>query len=131
MNDRDKDLPPPYDLDNLMRMEIVSDGKANDVRIFTPVVLLPDGSMAPDPSGERKVRYFSLATIALTVHPSMPPQQVPVNFEVIASSLKEALEKLPRAAKEAAEKRMEEIRSEQVKAQIIAGAQGAPGRRVQ
>lgn len=119
---------PDYDMTKLFRVVVVGDGVCPDVRVIIPVRLAPriEGvqlaaavELMDDPS--RPTRYFSTAMLSLTVHPQMPPQQIPVQFEIMAGSLGEALQKFPASAKEACEKRLAEMKDAAVRQQILAG----------
>lgn len=93
------DLPDiRLDAGSLYREEVFSDRQAGSIRRLIPVTA--DG--ADDAS--REVLYegqTSLLTAAGTL---------PLNFEIDAASLQEALDKFPQAAKTAVEQTLEELR---------------------
>lgn len=100
-----QDNLPEIELDatNLYREDTFSDRRAGIIRRLSPVK--PDGE--DDPS--RSV-VFEGQTSILTGAGSLP-----INFELQAESLNEALEKFPQAAREEIERTLEELRELQRK----------------
>jgi len=106
------------DPDNLYREETYSDLRAGSIRRLTPV--RADGE--PDPG--REVLYFGHAQVLSQMGP------LPVEFEIPAGSLDEALDKFPEGAEEAVKRMAEEIRElqrQQASQIVVPGTGGGPG----
>lgn len=115
------DLPDiELDADNLYREDVFSDRQAGAIRRLMPVK--PDGSQ----DNSRETLYegqTSLLTAAGTL---------PLNFEIEAASLKDALDKFPQAAKMAIERTLDELQElrRQTSSSILtsgSGDYGGPG----
>ena len=110
------------DADNLYREEIVTDRKVGTLRLMTPIGA--DG--APDAS--RPVIYMGEAQIMTQAGP------LPINFDIEATNLAEAVEKFGAAAKEAVERTVRELHEmrRQAASSIVVpqggmGGMGGPG----
>lgn len=88
---------PKMDPATLYREEIITDRKVGTIRVLTPVK--PDG--AADAS--RAVIYIGEAQLLTSVG------TLPINFELEAQSLEEAVSKFSAAAKEAVERTMKDL----------------------
>lgn len=99
--------------DEMYRDEVFSDLKVGSVRRFTPVT--PDG----ETDGKRDVIYHGQTSL------QSPAGPIPLNFELNAKSLPEAMDAFPKAAQAEAERVMKEI--EEMQRQQQAG-QGGGGR---
>ncbi len=86
------------DANNLYREEVFTDQKVGSIRILTPVLETGEKDAA------RKIEYYG-QTQVLT-----PAGALPLNFEIEADNLKDAIGKFAEGAKEAMEKTMEEIK---------------------
>lgn len=111
--------PPEVKMDgaSLYREEIYTDRAAATLRVLVPVT--KDG--APDPS--RPTLYLGEAQILTNVGP------LPINFEIDAKSLSEAVAKYGEAAKrgfEAAVRELQEMRRQQSSSLVIPQG-GMPG----
>lgn len=115
------DLPDiELDADNLYREDVFSDRQAGAIRRLVPVK--PDGSQ----DNSRETLYegqTSLLTAAGTL---------PLNFEIEATSLKDALDQFPQAAKMAIERTLDELQElrRQTSSSILtpgSGGYGGPG----
>lgn len=108
------------DAAELYREEVFSDLRIGTIRRLTPVT--PDGS--DDPA--RQVLYVGQAQIYT------PAGALPLNFELDARSLDEAVQKFAAAAKESLDRTMEELKEmrRDAASQIVipeGGAGGLPG----
>lgn len=114
----EQELPEiKLDAENLYREEQISDMRAGAIRRLIPVTV--DGS----DDSSRQVLYEGSTTL-LT-----PAGTLPINFRLDVSSLKEAVEKFPEAARQAIEETFEELqrlRREQQSSIVVPG-QGGPG----
>jgi len=105
------------DTNNLYREENITDLRVGSIRKLLPVK--SDGSDDP----ERQTLYMGQAQLMSQMGP------LPVNCEIEASSLEEALEKFPDAVKVAVERMVEEVREmqrEQASQIVVPGAGGIP-----
>jgi len=105
------------DTNNLYREENITDLRVGSIRKLVPVK--SDGSDDPD----RQILYMGQAQLMSQMGP------LPVNCEIEASSLEEALEKFPDAVKVAVERMVEEVREmqrEQASQIVVPGAGGMP-----
>ena len=107
------------DADNLYREEIITDRKVGTLRVMKP--LTSDGA---DDAG-RPVLYMGEAQIMTGAGP------LPINFEIEASSLAEAVDKFGDTAKEAIErtvKELQELRRQAASSIVVPqGGMGALG----
>jgi hypothetical protein len=106
--------------EDLYLEEVFTDRRAGAIRRLSPVTR--DGS----PDDSRAVVYLGQAQV-LTAMGAMP-----LSFEIPASSLGEAIEKFPGAAKEAVERtarELQELRREAASSIVVpeAGGLGGPG----
>ena len=111
---------PKMDPANLYREDIYTDRKVGTIRQMTPVKT--DGT----PDTARKTLYIGEAQLMTTVG------ALPLNFEIEATSLTEAIDKYGPAVKQAFEQAMQEIqemRRQQSSSIVIPerGGMGAPG----
>lgn len=117
----DQQQLPEIDLDRdtLYREENISDGKSGAIRRMVPVT--PDG--ADDES--RAVRFEGNTTLMT------PAGQLPINFQLNAESLAQALDEFPDAAKAEIERTMEELqemrRQQQGSGLYVPGQEGPGG----
>jgi hypothetical protein len=106
------------DADNLYREEIVTDRKVGTLRMMTPIK--NDGS----PDIARPVIYVGEAQIMTQAGP------LPINFEIEAKGLADAVAQFGDAAKEAVERTMRELqdlRRQQASSIVVPGAGGMGG----
>ena len=111
---------PTMDSKSLYREEIVTDRKVGTIRMLTP--LKSDGSA----DASRAVIYIGEAQLMTSVG------TLPINFELEAQSLDEAVSKFAGAAKEAVERTMkdlQELRRQQASSIVVpqGGMGGLPG----
>lgn len=117
----DTKIPEPkMDTANLYREDVFTDRKVGTIRQLVPVKT--DGS----PDGTRKIVFVGEAQLMTTVG------ALPLNFEIDASSLTDAIAKYGPAVKQAFEHAMEEIqemRRQQSSSIVIPerGGFGGPG----
>lgn len=104
------------DAENMYRDEVFSDLKIGSVRRFTPVT--PDGEV----DAKRDVIYHGQTSL------QSPAGPIPLNFELDAKSLPDAMKAFPKAAKAEAERVMKEIEAMQREQQA---GQGGGGGRIQ
>lgn len=105
----------------LYREDIVTDRKVGTIRRMTP--LKSDGS----DDGARPTLYVGEAQIMTNAGP------LPINFEIEAKDLAEAVEKFGDAAKEAVERtvrELQELRRQQASSIVVPGM-GGPGSKIQ
>jgi hypothetical protein len=105
------------DSGNLYREDTVTDMKVAQIRRMIPIKV--DGSDDPD-----RATVFMGSTQVMS---QMGP--LPINFELDAADLKEAMEKFPAAAKEAIKRMIDEVREAQRQeaGRIVVPQGGAPG----
>lgn len=109
------------DASALYREDIVTDRKVGTIRRMTP--LKSDGS----DDAARPTLYVGEAQIMTNAGP------LPINFEIEAASLGEAVEKFGDAAKEAVERtvrELQELRRQQASSIVVPGM-GGPGSKIQ
>jgi hypothetical protein len=109
------------DATSLYREDIVTDRKVGTIRRLTPLKI--DGS---DDSGKPTI-YVGEAQIMTNAGP------LPINFEIEAKDLGEAVEKFGDSAKEAVERTMrelQELRRQQASSIVVPGM-GGPGSKIQ
>lgn len=116
----DRGGDPTMDSKSLYREEIVTDRKVGTIRMLTP--LKSDGSA----DSSRPVIYIGEAQLMTSVG------TLPINFELEAQSLNEAVSKFAGAAKEAVERTMkdlQELRRQQASSIVVpqGGMGGLPG----
>lgn len=105
----------------LYREDIVTDRKVGTIRRMTP--LKSDGT----DDASRPVLYVGEAQIMTNAGP------LPINFEIEAPTLGEAVEKFGDAAKEAVERtvrELQELRRQQASSIVVPGM-GGPGSKIQ
>lgn len=116
---QEQELPEiKLDGDSLYREEAYTDRRAGVLRKLVPVT--PQGEDDPD----RAPIYEGQASL-MTSGGSLP-----LNFEIEAASLDEALQKFPDAAREALQQTLEELerlRRDQQSSIVVPGAGGPPG----
>ena len=102
------------DTEQLCREETYTDQQVGSIRKLIPVT--PEG----EDDSSREVAYFG------TAHMMTPAGALPLNFEIEASSLKEAVEGFPPAAEKALERAVEELKEMQREAssRIMVPGQG-------
>lgn len=106
------------DADNLYREETISDGKSGTVRRMIPV------TAEGDDDETRSVRFEGNTTLMT------PAGSLPINFELEADGLAQALEQFPDAARAAIERTMEELqemRRQQQGSGLYVPGQGGQG----
>lgn len=106
------------DTDNLYREEIITDRKVGTLRMMTPVK--SDGSA----DAARATLFIGEAQIMTQAGP------LPINFEIEAVTLSEAVEKFGDAAKEGVERtvrELQELRRQQQSSIVVPGAGGMGG----
>lgn len=109
------------DADALYREDIITDRKMGTLRRMTPIKR--DGS----DDAVRPTLYVGEAQIMTNAGP------LPINFEVEAKTLSEAVEKFGDAAKEAVERtvrELQELRRQQASSIVVPGM-GSPGSKIQ
>lgn len=109
------------DAASLYREDIVTDRKVGTIRRMTPLKI--DGSE----DGARPTLYVGEAQIMTNAGP------LPINFEIEAATLGEAVEKFGDAAKEAVERtvrELQELRRQQASSIVVPGM-GGPGSKIQ
>jgi len=90
-----------FDINNLVREEIVTDQRIGSIRILTPIKA--DGSV----DESRKTSYYGQSQIMT------PAGALPLNFEIEAENLSEAIEKFGDAAQKGMEQTMKELQEYQ------------------
>ncbi|MBM3341728.1 MAG: hypothetical protein FJY56_06405 [Betaproteobacteria bacterium] len=106
------------DADNLYREEIITDRRVGTLRMMTP--LKSDGS----PDGARATLFIGEAQIMTNAGP------LPINFEIEANNLAEAVANFGAAAKEGVERtvrELQELRRQQSSSIVVPGAGGMGG----
>lgn len=106
------------DVDALWREESFTDQKVGTLRVMTPVKR--DGSL----DDARTVQYIGQASIYT------PAGALPISFELDATTLEQACEKFPEAARKAVDETMEqlrEMRRQQASQIVVPGQGGGPG----
>ena len=88
---------PKMDANSLYREEIITDRKVGTIRVLTPIK--PDGS----PDASRAVLYIGEAQLMTSVG------TLPINFELEAQTLEQAVAQFSGAAKEAVERTMKDL----------------------
>jgi hypothetical protein len=104
------------DASDLWREEIITDRKIGTLRVMTPIT--PSG--AADPA--RQMLFVGEAQMMTNVGP------LPINFEIEAATLAEAVEKYGDAAREAFERTLRELqdlRRQQASSLVLPGQGGA------
>lgn len=111
---------PVMDPKSLYREDVITDRKVGTIRMLTP--LKSDGST----DASRAVIYIGEAQLMTSVG------TLPINFELEAQSLDEAVSKFAGAAKEAVDRTMkdlQELRRQQASSIVVpqGGLSGVPG----
>jgi hypothetical protein len=125
MAQKPDDRDPKMDAAALYKEEIVTDRKVGTIRMLTPI--RRDGTA----DSSRAVIYIGEAQLMTNVG------TLPINFELEAQTLDEAVEKFSEAAKEAVERTMKDLQDlrRQAASQIVVpqggmgglGGMGGPG----
>lgn len=118
MSEQIADMDMSLDTANLYREEVITDLRAGTLRQMIPVTT--DGERDP----ERDIQFHG-ATQIMTQAGALP-----VNFEIPASSLAEAVAQFGDAAKQGVEdtvKRLEAMRREQASSIVVPGQEGGQG----
>jgi hypothetical protein len=99
MAQRPEDRPtePKMDPKSLYREEIITDRKVGTIRVLTPIK--SDGSS----DASRTITYIGEAQLLTSVG------TLPINFEIEARSLEEAVRKFAEVAKEAVERTVKDL----------------------
>ena len=99
MAQRPEDRPtePKMDPKSLYREEIITDRKVGTIRVLTPIK--SDGSS----DASRAITYIGEAQLLTSVG------TLPINFEIEAQSLDEAVKKFAEVAKEAVERTVKDL----------------------
>jgi len=105
--------------DDMYRDEVFSDLRVGSVRRFTPV------TSEGEKDDSRKVIYHGQTSL------QSPAGPIPLNFELEAKSLNEAIEAFPKAAQAEAERVMKEIEEMQRQQQAQQGGGDGGGGRIQ
>lgn len=103
------------DTENLYREDVFTDQKVGSIRVMVPVTI--DGQQ----DSARKTMYVGQTQVMT------PAGALPLNFELEAENLKEAIEQFAAGAKEAMEKTMEELREmrrQQASSIVVPGQEG-------
>ena len=106
------------DVNNLYREEIITDRKVGTLRVMTP--LKSDGTA----DSARPVLYIGEAQIMTQAGP------LPINFEIEAKNLADAVNQFGDAAKEAVERtvrELQELRRQAASSIVVPGAGGMGG----
>ncbi len=106
------------DVNNLYREESYTDQKVGTIRAMIPITI--DGVA----DNNRATEYFGQAQVMT------PAGALPINFEIEASNLKEAVEGYAEAAQKGLEKTMEELkelRRQQASSIVVPGQEGMGG----
>lgn len=109
---------PRMDAAALYREEIVTDRKVGTIRMLTP--LSADGTT----DASRTILYLGEAQIMTGAGP------LPINFEIEAANLAEAVDKFGESAKEAIERTvrdLQDMRRQQASSIVVPGAGGGMG----
>lgn len=113
---------PKMDAGSLYREEIITDRKVGTIRVLTPIK--SDGTTDP----KREVSYIGEASLLTSVG------TLPINFEIEAKSLDEAVSSFAAVAKEAVErtlKDLQELRRQAASSIVVPqggmGGLGGPG----
>lgn len=104
--------------DDLYREEVITDRRVGTIQRLTPVTI--DG----DDDASRPVLYVGQASLMT------PAGSLPINFEIEAGSLSEAVEKFGEYAQEAVQdtiRQLQEMRREQASGLVIPGQGGGGG----
>lgn len=108
------------DVENLYREESITDRKVGSIRVLTPVTA--DG----EDDASRPRLYIGQASVYT------PAGALPLNFELEAGTLAEAIEKFPAAANQAVEdtmRQLQEMRREAASSLVVPGqGPGAGGK---
>ncbi|HSC95660.1 MAG TPA: hypothetical protein VLC73_11870 [Burkholderiales bacterium] len=93
----DRPTEPKMDPKSLYREEIITDRKVGTIRVLTPI--RSDGSS----DASRPITYIGEAQLLTSVG------TLPINFEIEAQSLEEAVKKFAEVAKEAVERTVKDL----------------------
>jgi len=118
----DRSGDPKMDPKSLYREEMITDRKVGTIRVLTPIK--SDGS----PDSGREVTYIGEAQLLTSVG------TLPINFEIEAKTLDEAVSRFAEVAKEAVERTMKDLQElrRQAASSIVVpqggmGGLGGPG----
>lgn len=103
-----------FDKTNLWRIEIVSDTMTGDIRVLTPITV---GNVRDT---ARPTRYLS------NVNVMFQGRVVPVNFEIEAGNLEEAIDRFKEQGDRAGAEMIERLQSQVVRQQIMGTAGPRP-----
>jgi len=108
---------PKMDARSLYREEVITDRKVGTIRMLTPIK--PDGSN----DASRAVAYLGEASLLTSVG------TLPINFEIEAQSLDEAVKNFAETAKEAVERTVKDLQElrRQAASSIVVPQGGIPG----
>ncbi len=112
------DMDMSLDTDNLYREDVITDLRAGTLRCMVPV------TRTGEADSTRSVVYHGQTQVMTQAG------ALPVNFEIEADSLEDALAQYGDAAKQGVEdtfKRLEEMRREQASSIVVPGQEGGSG----
>ncbi|MCH8550995.1 MAG: hypothetical protein LAT62_03595 [Natronospirillum sp.] len=115
MTQQISDLDLSLDANNLYRDEVITDLRAGTLRQLTPV------TVTGERDDSRAVRFHGQTQIMTQAG------ALPVNFDIDAKDLKEAVDKFGEAARKGMEdtiKQIEEMRREQASSIVVPGQEG-------
>ncbi|TGG91331.1 hypothetical protein E4656_16560 [Natronospirillum operosum] len=115
MSQQLSDLDLSLDANNLYRDEVITDLRAGTLRQLTPV------TVNGERDENRAIRFHGQTQIMTQAG------ALPVNFDIEADSLEEAVEKFGAAARQGMEdtiKQIEEMRREQASSIVVPGQEG-------
>lgn len=118
MSQQLSDLDLSLDANNLYRDEVITDLRAGTLRQLTPV------TVSGERDEKRAIRFHGQTQIMTQAG------ALPVNFDIEADSLEEAVEKFGAAARQGMEdtiKQIEEMRREQASSIVVPGQEGGLG----
>ena len=114
MSDIDS-IDAKMDVANLYAEELITDRKMGVIHVLTPIL----------PTGDKDPARKPLFTGEIQVMTQMGP--VPINFEIEADNVKDAVEKYGEAAKEGVKKTIERIQEARREAASKIVTPGSPG----
>lgn len=117
MNNEHEQMDARMDVNALCREDVYTDRRVGTIRVLTPVNADGERDIS------REVEYIGQASLYT------PAGALPLNFELAAKSLSEAIEKFPEAAQKAVEETMEQLREmrREAASSIITPGRGGPG----
>ena len=117
-NQRSEKPEAKMDADNLYREEVITDRRVGTLRMMTPIK--PDGSV----DTKREALFVGEAQIMTNAGP------LPINFEIEATNLADAVAQFGEFAKEGIERtvrELQELRRQQASSIVVPGAGGMGG----